>query len=39
VDYDSLNDGQVTLRDRDTTEQQRIPIAEAVAHIKSRLEA
>ena len=29
VDYDSLKDGTVTLRDRDTTEQRRIPAAEA----------
>jgi glycyl-tRNA synthetase len=38
VDYDSLNDGQVTLRNRDTTEQVRIPIAEAVAQVKQRIE-
>ena len=38
VDYDSLNDGQVTLRDRDTTEQVRIPIAQAVQQIRERLE-
>ncbi|MEM9391957.1 MAG: His/Gly/Thr/Pro-type tRNA ligase C-terminal domain-containing protein, partial [Bacteroidota bacterium] len=28
VDHDSLEDGQVTLRDRDTAEQERIPISE-----------
>nr|MBA3825858.1 glycine--tRNA ligase [Ktedonobacterales bacterium] len=28
VDFDSLEDNQVTIRDRDTTEQRRIPIAE-----------
>ncbi len=38
VDYDSLQDGQVTLRDRDTTEQVRIPIAQAVQQIRERLE-
>ena len=38
VDYDSLNDGQVTLRDRDTTEQVRIPIAQAVEQIRARLD-
>jgi glycyl-tRNA synthetase len=39
VDYESLTDGQVTLRDRDTTEQVRIPIAQAVEQIRARLEA
>ncbi len=29
VDYDSLKDGTVTIRDRDTTEQRRIPAADA----------
>ena len=28
VDFDSLEDNQVTVRDRDTTEQKRVPIAE-----------
>lgn len=28
VDFDSLNDGCVTLRDRDTMSQERVPIAE-----------
>ncbi len=28
IDFDSLNDHQVTIRDRDTTEQRRVPIAE-----------
>ncbi len=28
VDFDSLNDNQVTIRDRDTMEQRRVPIAE-----------
>ena len=32
VDYDSLKDGTVTIRDRDTTEQKRIP-AESAASI------
>ena len=26
VDFDSLDDGAVTIRDRDTTEQVRVPI-------------
>jgi len=29
VDYDSLEDGTVTIRDRDTTEQKRIPASDA----------
>jgi len=37
VDGDTLTDGTVTLRDRDTTEQERIPIADAVAAVRRRL--
>ncbi|MEO1097696.1 MAG: glycine--tRNA ligase [Bacteroidota bacterium] len=33
VDHDSLKDGQVTLRDRDTAEQERIPISELKARV------
>ena len=36
VDFDSLDDRAVTVRDRDTTEQQRVPIAELVGHLRSR---
>ena len=36
VDYDSLKEGSVTIRDRDTTEQVRIP-AEDVTSIVSSL--
>jgi len=39
VDGDTLANGTVTLRDRDTTEQVKLPIAEVVAQIKARLEA
>ncbi|TVR08479.1 MAG: glycine--tRNA ligase [Planctomycetota bacterium] len=39
VDGQSLEDGSVTLRDRDTTEQIRIPLAEAVARVRERLDA
>lgn len=35
-DFDSLEDGAVTLRDRDTTEQVRVPIAELTAKIHAR---
>jgi glycyl-tRNA synthetase len=38
VDGDTLANGTVTLRDRDTTEQVKLPIAEVVAQIKARLE-
>ena len=37
-DFDSLEDGCVTVRDRDTTEQQRIPIGELQAYIASKIE-
>ena len=36
VDFDSLEDRAVTVRDRDTTEQVRVPISELVAHLASR---
>ena len=32
VDFDSLDDDAVTIRDRDTTEQVRVPIADAGRH-------
>ena len=38
VDGQTLEDGTVTLRDRDTTKQVRIPAAEAVQQVKERLE-
>ncbi len=37
VDFDSLDDRAVTIRDRDTTEQVRVPIDEVVAHVADRL--
>ena len=37
VDFDTEVDGCVTIRDRDTMEQVRIPIAEVRAHIEARL--
>lgn len=33
VDFDSLEDGAVTVRDRDTTEQTRVPITDLVSHL------
>ena len=37
VDFDTETDGCVTIRDRDTMEQVRIPIAEVRAYIEARL--
>jgi glycyl-tRNA synthetase len=37
VDFDSLEDNAVTIRDRDTTEQVRVPIAELRDNLVSRL--
>jgi glycyl-tRNA synthetase len=36
VDFDTLQDDAVTVRDRDTTEQVRIPIVELVEHLYGR---
>ncbi|MDH2902772.1 MAG: glycine--tRNA ligase [Actinomycetota bacterium] len=36
VDFDSLEDRAVTVRDRDTTEQVRVPIGELLADLRSR---
>jgi glycyl-tRNA synthetase len=38
VDFDTLKDQQVTIRDRDSTEQVRLPLRQAVADIQKRLE-
>ena len=38
VDFDTLDDRAVTVRERDTMEQQRVPIAELVAHLGDRLD-
>ena len=38
VDFDTLEDNQVTIRDRDTMEQVRIPIDEVENYIKEKLE-
>ena len=39
VDFDSLDDTAVTVRDRDTTEQARVPIDGLVADLNVRLGA
>jgi glycyl-tRNA synthetase len=36
VDFDSLEDRAVTVRERDTTEQVRVPIAELLASLRER---
>ncbi len=37
-DFDSVEDGCITVRDRDTMEQTRMPIAELVPYIEKKLE-
>ena len=37
-DFESVDDGCVTVRDRDTMEQVRMPISEVAAYIESKLE-
>jgi glycyl-tRNA synthetase len=38
VDFDSLEDRAVTIRDRDTLEQVRVPIDSLVGELRGRLE-
>ncbi len=38
VDFDTLDDAQVTIRDRDTMHQVRVPVIELVAVIQDKLE-
>ena len=37
VDFDTLEDNKVTIRDRDTMEQVRIPIEEVESYISSKI--
>lgn len=37
IDFDSLENDDVTIRDRDTGEQMRVPVSQMVSHIRSRL--
>ena len=39
VDFDSLDDNAVTIRERDSMAQVRVPIAELAGELKSRLQA
>ena len=38
IDFESEEDGAVTVRDRDTMEQVRLPIDQLVAYINEKLE-
>jgi glycyl-tRNA synthetase len=38
VDFDTLEDDTVTVRDRDTAEQQRVKVADLVEYIKNKME-
>lgn len=37
VDHDSLHDKKVTIRDRDTTKQERIKIQDVIAYLKTKI--
>jgi glycyl-tRNA synthetase len=37
VDFDTLNDQAVTVRDRDTMEQERVKIADLENYLKEKL--
>ena len=37
IDHDSLQDNQVTLRERDSMQQERMPVAEALDRVQKQL--
>jgi glycyl-tRNA synthetase len=37
IDFDSLEDNQVTIRERDSMDQVRVPIKEVVSHLQQKL--
>jgi len=39
VDHQSLEDEAVTVRDRDTWEQERVKVSDLVDHLRRRLQA
>ena len=39
IDFDSLEDGAVTVRDRDTTLQVRVPITGLLDELRHRMDA
>jgi len=38
IDFDTLEDGTVTIRDRDTMEQIRIPMTDVEKYIEERIQ-
>ncbi len=38
IDFDSLDDRSVTVRDRDTTEQVRVPVSDLVGEVRDRFD-
>ena len=38
VDFDTLEDDTVTLRDRDTTEQRRVSVAELIEFLEEQID-
>ena len=38
IDFDTIDDDQVTIRDRDTMHQARVPVSELVAILKDKIE-
>lgn len=39
IDYDTLNDDTVTIRDRDTTKQERVGVSQLISYVEERLES
>ena len=39
VDHQTIEDNTVTIRDRDTMEQERVPIADLRSHIEGRMDS
>ena len=39
IDKETLEDNQITIRDRDTAKQERIPIEDAIKIVQGRLNA
>ena len=39
IDFDTLDDQAVTVRERDSMSQQRVPISDLVDHLSTRLGA
>jgi glycyl-tRNA synthetase len=39
VDFETLEDGAVTVRDRDTMKQERVPVSELASYIAAKIAA